>query len=268
MTPAPSAQIIWLSDPHYAVDGLVQGHNPRKRLDAAIDHINTHYAGADLCIISGDMVETATVADYQGVRARLKQLAMPWHPMTGNHDRRALFLAHMPLPDTVMPGFAQYVIELPTVRLICLDTLWEGQDAGLLCADRLAWLQDQLKIADARPVIVFAHHPPVALGLPMLDMDRLSNGADMLDILARHPNVRQLCCGHVHRPVSGVIGSMGLACLRATLYQAPPPAPAWDWASFKPAAEAPQLGIITIEDDRIILRYEEFCSASYGVVPG
>ncbi len=245
-----AAQIIWLSDLHYD-DAPVVGHDPVARVEAAIEYVNTHYGDADLCMISGDLVETATAQSYAAVIRRLNRLAMPWMAVPGNHDRRALFLDHVPQHGSVMPGFAQCVVDLPGLRVIGLDTLVEGKDHGWLCEVRLDWLSTQLQAGDDTPVIVFLHHPPVDLGLPMLDPDRLHNGEALLTLLARFPSVRQLCFGHVHRPVAGSIRGLAYTGLRSALYQAPPPVPAWDWTTFKPVLEAPELGVVTCHADHI-----------------
>ncbi|MFK7737537.1 MAG: metallophosphoesterase, partial [Pirellulaceae bacterium] len=83
-------KLIWMSDPHFALEGDVWGHDPRERLKAAIDHINIHHSDAAMCVISGDLVNSGTQADYEGVRTRLDTLAIPYFPMVGNHDKRDL----------------------------------------------------------------------------------------------------------------------------------------------------------------------------------
>ena len=266
MSASAAARVIWLSDLHFEATGLVQGHDPRVRLEAAIDNINQHYSDADLCLITGDMVDTATAENYREVKRRLDRLAMPWGPMTGNHDGRALFLEHLPLPGEAMPGFPQYVVDLPQARLICLDSLWEGEDAGELCAARLDWLEARLAERNDMPALVFLHHPPMKLGLPMLDPDRLKDGEVLLEMLARYPQVQHICSGHVHRPVSGRVGHISFTGLRAVLYQAPPPVPAWDWDTFKPPEEAPEMGVITVDAGQITLRTEQFCEYATGGV--
>ena len=65
------SKIIWMSDLHFAADGLVAGVDPRARVRAAVDHINTHYRDAEICVISGDMVNRGTVKDYTALRLEL-----------------------------------------------------------------------------------------------------------------------------------------------------------------------------------------------------
>jgi 3',5'-cyclic AMP phosphodiesterase CpdA len=269
MKAAPEARVIWLSDLHFEADGLVLGHDPRVRLDAAVDYINANYRypDTDLCLITGDLVDTPSAENYAGVWARLDQMQVPWFPLTGNHDSREMFLKHLPLPHGMQSGFVQYVDDLNAVRLICLDSLWEGHDAGELCTERLIWLETRLQERQDTPAIVFLHHPPMTLGLPMLDPDKLRNGEDLLSLLARYPHVKQICCGHVHRPVTGCIGDLSYTSLRSALYQAPPPVPAWNWSTFSPPAEAPELGVITVAADQITIRTEQFCDYAMGGDP-
>ena len=262
-----AAHILWLSDLHFDA-APVMGHDPVARVDAAVDYVNRHHGDAAFCVISGDMVETAAETSYRSLRKRLDRLCVPWWPMTGNHDRRAQLRRHLPLPEAAMPGFVQYALEAGPVRVICLDSLWEGEDRGVLCADRLGWLEAVLRDAPERPSLVMLHHPPLPLGLPMLDPDRLENGEALLDLLEEFPGVRQICFGHVHRPVAGQVRGIAYAGLRSALYQAPPPVQAWTWETFRPAQEAPQLGVIACAEDRIGIQMVDFCKAELGLLEG
>ena len=55
-----------MSDIHFAAEGNVLGHDPRIRLETAIEHINAHHSDAEMCVITGDMVNRGTQADYEG----------------------------------------------------------------------------------------------------------------------------------------------------------------------------------------------------------
>ncbi len=47
--------------------------------------------------------------------------------------------------------------------------------------------------------------------------------------------------------------------MRSVLYQAPAPRPEWDWESFHPSEEAPNIGVMTISNADVNLQYEQFC---------
>jgi hypothetical protein len=51
---------------------------------------------------------------------------------------------------------------------------------------------------DREPTLVFVHHHPWPLGLQWIDGMSLRNGDDLTAILAEHPDVRWIICGHVH----------------------------------------------------------------------
>lgn len=256
---------IWMSDPHFTHEGDVLGHNPRIRLQSAVDHINTNHSDASFCVISGDMVNRGTQVDYEALSNRLNRLAVPLLPMVGNHDDRDLFRKNLPLPASCMGNFIQYSISTPGELIICLDTQKNGSDAGELCEIRLTWLRDALKKAEDIPVYIFMHHPPMSVGLPMQDADCLDDGDVFLDLISKFDCVKYLFIGHVHRPISGTVKGVPFSTMRSILYQAPAPQPAWDWDTFKPSEEAPSMGIITITDSAVTLQYEQFCRFEHGV---
>ena len=257
-------KIIWMSDLHFKAQGDVLDHDPCIRLAAAIDHVNAHHADAAFCVVSGDMVNRGTTDDYAALAAQFATLTIPVMPMVGNHDDRRLLRDHFAVPVDAMEGFVQYAVPFADGVALCLDTQKTGSDAGAFCAHRLAWLRDALAKA-ATPVYLFLHHPPVSLGLPMQDQDRMEDPDPFLDLIAQSDVVRHLFIGHVHRPITGTLRSIPFATMRSVLYQAPPPLPAWDWNSFAPASEAPQIGILTFDAAGVQLQYDQFCAYEHGV---
>jgi 3',5'-cyclic AMP phosphodiesterase CpdA len=257
-------KIIWLSDLHFTSEGSVLGHDPRIRVQAAIDFINTHHSDANHCLISGDLVNRGTVADYSALTNILKTLTIPVHPMAGNHDDRTLLRNHFDLPKTTMSDFVQYDLTMTNARVICIDTKKTGADGGEFCAERSNWLDLQLQQNPDTPTYLFLHHPPQPLGLPMQDTDCMENGAAFLDLISKYTNVKHLFIGHVHRPITGTLRGIPFATMRSVLYQAPPPQPDWTWDTFAPAPEAPQLGVIQINGTDCQLHYTQFCDFQKG----
>ena len=262
-------KIVWTSDLHFVAEGEPFGHDPRLRLEAAITHINAHHGDAACCVISGDLVNDPGLANYKALRPLLDRLAMPWFPMMGNHDDRGLLRQTLPVPDSCMDGFVQYAVSLSGARVLALDTHKAGSGSGKFCAARRNWLEKELQHAGDQPVILFLHHPPMDLGLPILDESKMEEGERCLDLVRNHASGPvQLCIGHVHRSVSGVEGGLPFATMRSVLFQAPPPVPAWDWSSFAPVPEDPGLGIILIDGSRITIQNETFCAYELGTGVG
>ncbi len=260
-------KLVWLTDLHFKSSGKQHRHDARLRLTAAINYVNQHHADAAFCVISGDIADVPTEENYADVAARLQALRMPFLPLTGNHDAREAFAAHLPLPEGRQPEFIQYAISQNGARIVCLDTLAVGDDAGSLCNARLGWLDDQFTQDSTTPTLVFLHHPPMELGHPTLDPSRLVQGDALLARLTAQPCVKQIFFGHVHMNADGVVNGLPYAALKAVIFQAMPASPAWNWDSFNPPEEAPEVGVIRVENGRVSLKREAFCDAADGVDP-
>jgi len=258
-------KLIWLTDTHFASgDERVVGYDPRARIAAAVEHVNAQHADADYCVISGDLVERGEVGEYRAFKEWTDRFAMPVLPLVGNHDHRDSLREVYSLHEAVQDGFIQYSLAGKEAVLLFLDTIKEGESPGYYCAERFDWLRSTLDAFAGMPAYLFLHHPPMTLHLPMQDTEGMENGAEFLDFLAGYPSVRHLFIGHVHRPISGRVGSVSFSTMRSALYQAPPPRPDWDWDSFRPSPEAPMLGVIHIGAQGVVMQYEQFCDHEIG----
>ncbi len=258
---------IWMSDPHYVDEGHVLGHDPHIRTQAAIDYVMTHHSDAQHCIISGDMVNDPTPENYTAIASYFKKLPMPVFPMVGNHDDRALLRASFALPDTCMDDFIQYKIPTKAGVVICLDTLDPGVSSGAFCAERMAWLEGALKaVADTR-VYLFMHHPPLSLGLPLQDAEKMVDGDAFLDLVSGYSCVKHMFIGHVHRAVSGTVRGIPYATMRSLLFQAPAIQADWTDEIFMPAKAAPHLGVLEMDGADVRLQYAQFCAFETGFAP-
>lgn len=163
-----------------------------------------------------------------------------------------------------MENFVQYTVSTDEGVIICLDTQKIGSDVGEFCEERRNWLLSILKEAGDTPVYIFMHHPPMPLGLPIQDTENMENGESFLELLGMFENIQYLFIGHVHRPITGTVKGIPFATMRSILYQAPAPQPKWDWDSFKPSEEAPNLGVLTVDDSDVNLQYLQFCKYEIG----
>ncbi|HUN53074.1 MAG TPA: phosphodiesterase [Candidatus Sulfotelmatobacter sp.] len=157
----------------------------------------------DVVLMTGDLVDAGRPEEYARLRRLIAPLSMPVYLIPGNHDKRgalrAAFPDHRYLP--VDGEFLHYTVEDWPLRLIGLDTLVPGCGHGALCAERLAWLERQLAAAPERPTVVFMHHPPFATGIAHMDEIALAEPEKFAAIIARHPQVERVLCGHVHRSI-------------------------------------------------------------------
>jgi len=253
-------KIIWMTDLHLLPKGEhLLGHDSAMRLRMAVDYVSEYHADADFCIISGDLTDRGDAASYQLVDEIMSGCDVPALSIPGNHDDRATMREQLSFPDNMDAEFIQYSVTKSGYRLLLLDSLQENNAEGVFCKKRLSWLASELSIEQELPTLVFCHHPPGKLFLPMQDQQQSHYGDKLLDMLCAAPNVRHLFFGHVHRPVSGNFRGLNFTALQSTSIQAPLPYPAWDWDTFVPAEEAPAIGIIHTSADSVVVHFHAFC---------
>ncbi|MFC5427581.1 phosphodiesterase [Paraburkholderia denitrificans] len=174
-------------------------------LSRTIARLNALAPRPDAVVITGDLVDRGSTEEYLHLKALLAPLEIPYWLMVGNHDAREALREVFPERAELRAGgeFVQYAADIGEMRLIALDSMQPGQSAGTLCAQRLAWLAEQLDAARERPVIVALHHPPFDCGIGHMDAIRLDDAAAQAleALIAQHPNVERVICGHVHRPM-------------------------------------------------------------------
>ena len=183
-------------------------------LEAAVAELLRLPEAPDVVLATGDLTDCGLVEEYETLREILSPLLTPVYLVPGNHDRREnlrlVFEADGYLPANA--PFLHYVVDDYPVRLIGLDSVVPGQGFGEMCAERLAWLAARLDEAPERPTVLFMHHPPFLTGLRHMDEINCRNGDAMAAIIARHPNVERVLCGHHHRPIqlrwAGTLGSV------------------------------------------------------------
>ncbi len=196
--------IVQITDLHICpLRSLAYGRVPTNDLlRRTIEQVNAMRPKADLVLATGDLVQSGLEEEYAILCDLLEELEAPVYLIPGNHDHRdhlrAAFREHTYLPRT---GFQHYVIEGHPVRLIALDTLIEGKGGGTLCAERLRFLEDALAAGAGKPTVLFMHHPPFRTMIDHMDVIGLESAEAMGEIVARHPEIERILCGHLHRPI-------------------------------------------------------------------
>lgn len=207
---------LHVSDPGSPVDRMAGSAD---RLTAAVAWLNGLEPQPDLVLATGDLVDRCSRSEYERLRGILAPLRAPVRLMVGNHDDRDhlrdVFADHDYLPAG---PFVHYTVDDLDVRVIALDSQIPGEIGGALCGDRLAWLEERLAEAPAKPTVVALHHPPFPGGIERMDAHSLIEGGAALEaILARHDQVVRVVAGHVHRPYTAMFGGrLALTCPSAS----------------------------------------------------
>jgi 3',5'-cyclic AMP phosphodiesterase CpdA len=200
-------KFIILTDPHFVPPGeRLFGLDPQAHLAAAVETVNRDHGDVDFVALLGDLTQRGEPEAYASIADTLAPLKAPLIVLTGNHDSRARLCAALPGTDRDESGFVQALRVFPDASILTLDTLDEGggTSAGLLCAERLAFLERSLAEAPAdRPLLLFQHHPPFDTGLKAMDRIKLKNPEEEWAVIERVRRPDYLFMGHVHRPITG-----------------------------------------------------------------
>jgi 3',5'-cyclic-AMP phosphodiesterase len=211
--------LVQLSDPHI---GATWGNgNPVAGLEEAVESVRRLPDAPDAVLMSGDLAEHAADAEYEIVRELLARLGAPAYVLPGNHDDRDALRRHFDVPGA-MGTPVQYAVDLGPLRLVVLDSKRPGEDRGELDAERLSWLDGELAGVPDRVTLIALHHPPVSTGVAAWDelnlpaADRRALG----DVLQRHPQVRRVVAGHLHRAMTAELAGRAVLVVPSTYVQA------------------------------------------------
>lgn len=216
-------RIAQITDLHVGGDDVATYYrlDTRQALRQSIDQINTLSLPIDVCLVTGDIVENGTPAEYAMAREELARLHAPWYAIPGNHDHRDNFRAGFAGMQTPWGNddFLQYAIDEFPLRIIALDSVIPHRTGGELCARRLAWLEQTLAAAPTHPTLIMLHHPPFATWQPPVDGVCLARQQEFAGVIGRHTQVEAIISGHVHRAIHGRIAQAAASSCPSTAHQ-------------------------------------------------
>ncbi|OON42062.1 hypothetical protein BTJ39_02600 [Izhakiella australiensis] len=193
-------RIIHLTDIHLS-SGRQQkllGHDTWQHFDRCLDEIKRlqQRTRCDLVVVSGDITHDGETAIYREFLRGMQGLNLPCMVLAGNHD----------IPKNLQAALDQIPPDWPIVSqqyqqadwyITAVDTVVEGEDYGLISATNLARLEAQLAASQHDNIALFMHHHPLAVGTPIVDECRLTNGDALLALCVKYP-VKLIGCGHAH----------------------------------------------------------------------
>lgn len=164
----PLSHIVILGDPHI----------PGKHLEAKESVLQTinQWNDVSMVVAVGDLCsQTATKEEYAAVKTYFQKLSHPLYPITGNHDyiyadaldvNGKLQHASIDIQQEKLEFF-RYLFNLPKLyysfkvgpyKLIFLSIDNPKHLAGL-SSEQLMWFENELKIDESIPTIIFFHAP-------------------------------------------------------------------------------------------------------------
>jgi 3',5'-cyclic-AMP phosphodiesterase len=201
MTSKP-VRIAQISDLHIKPPGaLAYGRvDTAGALERCVAALNEFRPIPDFVVISGDLADTPVSEEYEYLKRLLTPLKLPFAGIPGNHDSRDMMRVAFPQSAYALSsGPLNQKIEVGGLDLLLLDSSVAGKPHGELDAATLQWLDAMLASRADRPALLFLHHPPFIAGIWHMDRQNLLNAGELASIIERHPRVRLIGTGHIHR---------------------------------------------------------------------
>jgi Icc protein len=213
--------IAQLSDPHVCDEW--EGMDPVPRLERVVEAVRSLPNRVDAVVVTGDLTDDASEESYRRVRESLRRLEAPLHVLPGNHDDRRRLRAAFGLPGSGAEPI-DYSVAAGELRLVAFDSTVPGRDPGAFAADRLRWLDEELRRWRDSPTILALHHPPLATGLPEWDAINLApaDREALAELVSHHPQLLAIVGGHLHRTAAATLAGCPVFSAPSTCLQVRP----------------------------------------------
>jgi len=183
------------------------------RLGLAVERLLAESVPADAVVVTGDLTDFGSPEEMETVKELLAPIDAPVLAVPGNHDRRPTFRDTFDLPWADQNNLS-WVVDLGPVALVGLDTLVPNQinddgtvdHRGLFDQARAEWLDQALAATAPKPTAIAMHHPPFITGIGWMDKSGLTNRQTFADVVSKHDHVNRIFCGHMHRPITTMVG--------------------------------------------------------------
>ncbi len=213
-TPAPPLTVLQITDLHLLPEpgARLLGVDTQASLEAVLAQAFAERR-PEAVIASGDVTHHGDAATY----ARLLELLRSYHTgpvllLPGNHDESGAMGELLEPAPTVTLG---------AWTLIGFDSHVDGRpEAAVSAAERQALEAacEQAGVA-GQHVLLATHHPPISIGCPWLDKDRIQDGPELLEWLAEHTTVVAMVFGHAHQVIEEQRHGLRLLGTPSTCFQ-------------------------------------------------
>ncbi|MDA9870764.1 metallophosphoesterase [Gammaproteobacteria bacterium] len=221
--------VFQFTDSHLSADpaACMRGVNTTDSLKA-VTALASALALPDAIVATGDLSQDGSEASYSRFREEVSQPNIPLRWLPGNHDDAMMMRRCSGAGDGEDAGTGKepQPLRLGKWHLIMLDSQVLGAEHGALDAECLRALEVSLAKADAASeyVLLCVHHNPLRTGAKWMDTIDLTNGAELLAMLNKHPSARALIHGHIHHKFERVVGNVQVLGTPSTCAQFAPQA--------------------------------------------
>jgi Icc protein len=196
---------IHLSDTHVPETRgqVVNGVQPYLKLEDTLDSINQLEVKPNFALITGDLVGDGEVNEYRLLKQytqKLEESGIQALLALGNHDNRDNY--REVFKTEVEDDHVYYLREFNGLRVVVLDSLEYGRNAGSLGKDQIKWLKNVIQTNLSQPTIIALHHPLFKHWL--VELETIFNPAEreLVYQIIYGSNVLGIFNGHLHHNFS------------------------------------------------------------------
>ncbi len=194
--------VVQLTDTHIVGDDSSYfGIDTARYLHDAIAAVNALEPKPEYAVVTGDVANFGTTAEYARFRDIMEALDMPYVVIPGNHDDRDRLREVLPRHTfrEARGASIRFAVEDFSIRLVGMDANaprpWPGAYVDRATTD---WLDRTLGERPRIPTIVAVHQPPFRTGLHYLDLLGFVGSRGLRAVVDRHPQVGRVISGHIH----------------------------------------------------------------------
>lgn len=186
--------IIQISDTHLMDQEDLEfvRMNPEQSFHDVIQHIQLHHNHVDALVHTGDLAQVPVQTTYARYTQFMQQQKLAFYQIPGNHDDAEHFPFHQNQNQA-------HIIHLGKWSMILLNSAVKGKVDGWVSAQQLEQLDQLLTEHPSQHIIIACHHHPFAMQSHWIDQHKLKNAEYLMDVIAKHANVKIVLCGHVHQ---------------------------------------------------------------------
>jgi Icc protein len=151
----------------------------------------------DFYLLTGDLSQDETPDSYARFAGAIEHFKAPAYFLPGNHDARPAMEKAFAAAGAPIQSDRDFV--KGAWQFILLDTQVPKQIGGSLAQSELERLERCLSAHPGKHTVIAMHHNPVPVGAAWIDRYQVDNGAEFLEIIDRHRQVRAVIWGHVHQ---------------------------------------------------------------------
>ncbi|MFI9384893.1 metallophosphoesterase [Kutzneria sp. NPDC052558] len=239
-----TALFAQISDLH--LDGSERAADRARR---TIDYVNGLAGPLDALLVTGDIADNGTEAEYEEVRELLATVEAPVLTCPGNHDVRGPYRKAL-LGEEPSGGPINRRHDVAGLTILMVDATVPERGHGYLDDETAEWIHGQL--GEDTPALIVLHHPPARIYEPFVDTILLHEPDRLAAVVEAHPQVLAVLTGHAHTACATTFAGRPLIVAPSVTYALRMP---WEGGSLDNWDQPPGVAFHVVDGNRVTTHF-------------